>query len=137
MQGKCEWARTKWEASKAYLKERKMQMEKRHEQAKALRAAGKTYKKIGEEMGVTRQRAMQLVKHVPGTYLHRQAMQEIPYKGLREWMLANGVSILELSRRCGCDVYRAIKGDGCQKYTVDAILRVTGLDYETCFAEGD
>lgn len=110
-------------------------MDNRHEQAKAMRAAGKTYKKIGEEMGVTRQRAMQLVKHVPGTYLHRHALQEIPYKGLREWMLTNEVSILELGRRCGCDVGRVVKGGGCQKYTIDAILRVTGLDYETCFKE--
>jgi hypothetical protein len=110
-------------------------MGNRSEQAKALRAAGKTYAEIGEKLGVTRQRAKQLEQYTPGDYLHVYALWAIPYKGLREWMLANRVSISELGRRCGIGVERAVRGGGCQKYTIDAILRVTGLDYETCFAE--
>jgi hypothetical protein len=108
-------------------------MENRWEQAKALRAAGKTYREIGEKMGVTKQRAQQLTMYTPGNGLHLYALQAIPYKGLREWMITNGVSFLELNELCGCDTRRAAKGGGCQKYTIDAILRVTGLDYETCF----
>lgn len=108
-------------------------MDIRHEQAKKLRAEGKTYREIGEKLGVTRQRAKQLAQYIPGNGLHLYALREIPYKGLREWMLTNVVSIAELGRLCGCSVERAVKGGGCQKYTVDAILRVTGLDYETCF----
>jgi hypothetical protein len=110
-------------------------MGNRHDQAQALRAAGLSYKEIGEKMGVTRQRAMQLVRYIPGDYLHVSALRAIPYKGLREWMLKNGVSIYELGKRCGVHVERAVKGEGCQKYTIDAILQVTGLDYETCFKE--
>lgn len=110
-------------------------MEARHERAKTLRAAGKTYKEIGEELGVTRQRAMQLVRHIPGKYVHVHTLQEIPYKGLREWMLANRVNISELGRRCRRSVDGAVKGGGCSKDTIDEILRVTGLDYETCFRE--
>ncbi len=111
-------------------------MANRHEQAKALRAAGKTYGQIGEEMGVTRQRAMELVRWTPADYLHVSALNRIPYKGLREWMIANRVSISKMSERCGCGVERVIRGGGCNKYTIDAILQVTGLDYETCFKEG-
>jgi hypothetical protein len=107
----------------------------RHEQAKKLRAEGKTYREIGEELGITKQRAQQLVRYTPGDYLHVGALQKIRYKGLREWMLTNRVSIAELGERCGCYVDRAVMGGGCQKYTIDAILRVTGLDYGTCFAE--
>jgi hypothetical protein len=110
-------------------------MDNRHERAKAMRAEGKTYRAIGEALGVTRQRAKQLVQYVPGDYLHVYALWEIPYKGLREWMLANRVSIKELGVRCGCVVERVAKGGGCNKRTIDAILRVTGLDYETCFEE--
>lgn len=111
-------------------------MGNRQEEAKTLRAAGLSYREIGEKMGVSRQRAMQLVKWTPGDGLHVGALRKIPYKGLREWMLTNGVSLEELNERCGCDTRRAARGDGCQKYTIDAILRVTGLDYETCFKEG-
>lgn len=100
-----------------------------------MREEGKTYKEIGVEMGITRQRAHQLVRYVPGNYLHVQTLKEIPYKGLREWMLANKVSVVELGKRCGRDVSRVVKGGGCQKDTIDEILRVTGMDYETCFAE--
>lgn len=107
----------------------------RHKQAKALREAGYTYRTIGEEMGVTKQRAQQLVRYTPSSGLHLHALRAIPYKGLREWMIANGVSVVELSRRCGSGVERAVKGGGCRKETIDAILRVTGLDYETCFKE--
>lgn len=110
-------------------------MGNRWEQAKALRAAGYTYREIGERMGVTRQRAKQLVQYTPGNGLHLYALREIPYKGLREWMLEHVVSIAELGRLCECSVERAVKGGGCQKYTIDAILRVTGLSYETCFNE--
>lgn len=108
-------------------------MESRLEQAKALRAAGNTYREIGEKMGITKQRAQQLVRYTPGDGLHLSALRAIPYKGLREWMIANRVSLVELNELCGCDARRAAKGGGCQKYTIDAILRVTGLDYETCF----
>lgn len=111
-------------------------MESRQEQAKELRADGKSYAEIGNVMNISRQRAMQLAKWMPGDGLHVGALHKIPYKGLREWMIANRVSIIELGRRCGCSVGRAVKGDGCQKYTIDAILRVTGIDYETCFKEG-
>lgn len=111
-------------------------MENRHDQARAMRAAGKTYKEIGEALNISRQRAAQLVKWTPGDGLHVGALSKIPYKGLREWMLTNGVSFYRLNELCGCETRRAAKGDGCQKYTIDAILRVTGLDYETCFKEG-
>lgn len=110
-------------------------MGNRHETAKGLRAAGKTYREIGEELGVTRQRAMQLVRYAPGDYVHVHALRAIPYKGLREWMITNRVSVSELSRRCGWCVERAVRGGGCRKATSDAILQVTGLDYETCFEE--
>lgn len=112
-------------------------MGNRHEQAKAMRAEGKTYKEIGVAMGVTRQRAMEMVRWTPPSGLHVGSLRKIPYKGLREWMLANGVSFEKLNELCLCDARRAAKGGGCQKYTIDAILRVTGLDYETCFKEAD
>lgn len=110
-------------------------MDSRREQAKKLRAEGKSFKEIGEAMGVTKQRAEQLVKWMPGDRLHVGALRKIPYKGLREWMLENRVSLKQLNELCGCDARRAVLGDGCRKYAIDAILRVTGLDYETCFKE--
>lgn len=112
------------------------QINETRELAKAMRAAGKTYAEIGKALGVTKQRAEQIVKYKPGSGLHVHAIMAIPYKGLREWMLENEVCVKELERRCGCFVQRAVKGEGCQKYTIDAIMRVTGLDYETCFEVG-
>jgi hypothetical protein len=106
------------------------------EHAKAMRAAGKTYREIGEALGVSKQRAEQLVKRPTGDYLHVGTVQKIPYKGLREWMLANRVGITKLGELCGCEVKRPVKGNGMNKHTIDAILRVTGLDYETCFEVG-
>jgi hypothetical protein len=100
-----------------------------------MRAAGYTYREIGEKLGVSKQRANELVRSAPGTWLHIKAMQEIPYIGLREWMIANVVSTAKLSELCGRDVRRAVCGGGCNKDTIDAILCVTGLDYETCFKE--
>lgn len=106
----------------------------RRELAKAMRAAGKTYAEIAEALGVSKQRAEQITKWKPGDYLHVGALRKIPYKGLREWMLENRVGIGKLGELCGgCDLHRAVKGEGISKYTVDAILKVTGLDYETCF----
>ena len=110
-------------------------MSSRYKQAKAMREAGKTYKEIGEAFGVTRQRAKQLTQYVPGDWVHVDTLLDIPYKGLREWMVANKVSVAELCRRCECDVRRAVMGRGASKHTLDAILRATGLDYETCFEE--
>lgn len=108
-------------------------MDNKREQAKAMRAAGKKYREIGEALGVTRQRAAQMVHYSPGDGLHVGALLAIPYKGLREWMLENRVSVAELGRRCGGDVGHLVNGGGCNKRTIDTILRVTGLDYETCF----
>ena len=105
----------------------------RRELAKAMRAAGKSYSEIGEALGVTKQRAEQIIKYKPGDYLHVGTLHKIPYKGLREWMLANRVGINKLAELCGRDIQRAVKGGGISKQTVDAILEVTGLDYETCF----
>ena len=100
-----------------------------------MRAEAKSYREIGEALNVTKQRAMQLVNWTPGDGLHVSALRKIPYKGLREWMIANRVSFVKLNELCECDTRRAVKGEGCNKYTIDAILRVTGLDYETCFKE--
>ena len=100
-----------------------------------MRREGKSYKEIGEALNVTRQRAAQLVCWMPGDGLHVSTLRKIPYKGLREWMLANRISFKKLSELCGMDVRRAVIGDGCTKTTIDEILRATGLDYETCFKE--
>jgi hypothetical protein len=110
-----------------------MQMESKHEQAKKLRREGKSYAEIGEALNVSRQRAAQLVRLTPGDGLHVSALRKIPYKGLREWMLANKVSFKKLEELCKCDARRAVLAGGCTKRTIDAILQVTGLDYETCF----
>lgn len=113
-----------------------MQLESRHEQAKKLRAERKTYKEIGEALNVSKQRAAQLVRTMPGDGLHVSTLRKIPYKGLREWMLANKVSFTKLNELCGCDARRAVWNGGLSKRTIDTILRVTGLDYETCFEVG-
>ena len=111
-------------------------MDKRHDQAIAMREQGLTYKEIGSKLGVSRQRAHQIVHHEPGNYVHNAVISAIPYKGLREWMQTNRVSPKKLGELCGQDVNRAVKGRGCTKRAIDAILRVTGLEYEKCFEVG-
>jgi hypothetical protein len=108
-------------------------MESRNEQAKKLRREGKSYAEIGEALNVTKQRAAQLVNSLPGGGLHVSTLRKIPYKGLREWMLANKVSFTKLNELCECDARRAVWNGAPSKRTIDAILKVTGLDYETCF----
>ena len=62
---------------------------------------------------------------------------KVKYVGLRDWMIENCVTVAELERRCGnLRMLASLTGkSNPSKYTIDAILQVTGLTYEECFKE--
>lgn len=105
----------------------------RARQAREMHERGATWDEVGAFFGVSRQRANQMANYEPGTRVHKEVLKKLPFKGLREWMLENNVSIKELQRRTGAYVLR--NGNGITKRSIDAILLATGLTYEECFYE--
>lgn len=63
-----------------------------------------------------------------------------PYKNLVRFMYNNFASIKDFAEAVGvtpgymCDLLKG--GSQPTKYTIDSILRVTGMTYEECFKEG-
>lgn len=107
---------------------------KRAKQARMMRDKGLTYEDIGEILGVSRQRAHQLVTEYPDGF-HEESARKVKYVGLRNWLLENRMNMAELERKTGLTrLHKTLKGD-CEprKSTIDAILAVTGLTYEECF----
>lgn len=118
-----------------------MRLEEKKKQILIMRDNGMTYNEIGRRLGVSRQRVHQIATGrkskpaVKGT--SREAVKRIPYVGLREWMLANNVTMTELARWCGL---RGIALNGNKKLrmaTAEKILKVTGLEFEECFRRDD
>lgn len=61
------------------------------------------------------------------------------YPNLEKWLKDNGKTYYALATETGINhstVYGILYGDrGCTKYSIDAILRVTGMTYEEAFKE--
>lgn len=66
------------------------------------------------------------------------AASECIYPAIRAWMQNNGCNFSALADMmgvCSQTISRTLRGTrGTSKYTIDQILRVTGLTYEEAFA---
>lgn len=66
------------------------------------------------------------------------AASECIYPAIRVWMQNNGCNfsaLADMSGVCNNTISRTLRGrKGTSKYTIDQILRVTGLTYEEAFA---
>lgn len=112
----------------------------KRDQAIEMHCRGMSLKEIGTALGVDTSRAWQLIHYdYPGDRFRDKGVNKVRYVGLRKWMLENRVTIAELSRRAGTsDLYNSLCDDHePRKFTIDAILRVTGMTYEECFGMED
>ena len=110
------------------------------------RLKGKTYQKIAEENGVTKQ-AIHSVLKANGyiSFPFREVTEKgCIYPNLREWMNSSGVGILEFTFLVGLRVHRQsitkmrgiLRGQQYpNKKFIDQMIRVTGLSYEKLFQE--
>lgn len=66
------------------------------------------------------------------------AASECIYPAIRDWMQNNNCNfsaLADMSGVCNQTISRTLRGaSGASKYTIDQILRVTGLTYEEAFA---
>lgn len=99
-----------------------------------LRSRGYTYKKIGDEFGVSKQYVFQ---KIGGD--RKVICANIMYPNLKIWMENNRYTIRSLGSKIGITQYDLIRRKligkrEFNKSEIDAILRVTGMSYEECFA---
>lgn len=97
-------------------------------------AAGKTYRQIAEEYGVSFQAVQQSV-----TRERKERFCRCIWEGLACWMEENDVSVKELAEKIGAS-YSSLrdwmigKHDPSKRY-IDALLKLTGWSYEDLFCE--
>lgn len=110
--------------------------------AQKLRDQGMTYKQIAQEMGVSKSYIGQLLGGYDPYHFQYISKEGCIYPGLRKWMNDNKVCRTELVRRMGKNAWSysvsamtsMMMGRTMPtKYSIDAILRVTGMTYEQCF----
>ena len=104
------------------------------------RAYGATYKQLAEEYGVSQT----LIKNYVGAereYTRLVENKKIKYKGLRDWILQEQITISKMARDIGTNyvtLYYILNGhNDPRKNSIDRILNYTGLTYEQAFAVND
>lgn len=100
-----------------------------------MRLEGASLQEIADKFGVTRQAVHQAIPAVEPRPCYRA---KCIYPNLQNWLIANERSLATFSEITGVNkttLYKVLggQGDPCKK-TIDAILRTTGMDYETAFA---
>jgi hypothetical protein len=109
---------------------------------------GKTYRQIGEIMGLSRQ---MVFNYIGGDsrvrYFKMLTPEMVVYTGLREWMNTNKVNRAEFTRLLHNGVFYAANYNRCKrilcgeaiptKSTIDKMLTITGLTYEEMFRRDD
>ena len=113
------------------------------EQMVLMRESGMKLREIADALGVSRQYVAEVCgKCTPAHF--RPVGSECIYPNLRKWMNENNVSRKEFVKRMGLEIYpdsynrfgKLIKGESQPpKPYIDKMLKVTGLSYETLFAE--
>ena len=114
------------------------------EQKKELRNKGLTYQEIANELGISKQAVAQSLSKYSPRYFRRVSPETCIYKGLRDWMNENKVTMAEFLRKLGLTTnYRnyalyaeRLRGrTEFRKKEIDAILVFTGMTFEECFKE--
>lgn len=123
------------------MSDRDREMAKRYENGEAMQSIADTY-------NVTRQRVYQIllrlgkVNHDRVNKLH--AVRNIPFVGLRNYLIENGINCAEFSYKLSEKLNVSITPTkitsmfvryNCLSFdTIKAILDITGLTFEECFA---
>lgn len=107
------------------------------------RAAGMTYKEIGEKYGISRQRVCEICKGRTPKNFHYVTDEGCVYPNLRAWMNENLISRNEFIRRskfefCPANTLKfsaIMRGEttDIRKSWIDEMLRITGMSYEMLF----
>lgn len=110
----------------------------------ALRKQGLTYKEIGEEMGISKQRVCHYLNKGDCRYNKPIKEHQCVFVGIRNWMNSNNISMSELVRRLK-NTNHPVEFYLVRKYltreysmrmdTIDRLLEITGLTYEQAFKE--
>lgn len=109
--------------------------------AYSMRLDGASLQKIADQFGVTREYIRQITNGACNRASVRDRVSDCVYPNIRRWLVENKCSYNALAIKCDLylnSVQLALKGsDGTQKKTIDAILKATGMTYETAFSIGD
>lgn len=117
----------------------------RYDDMIADRAAGMTYRQIGEKYGVTRQRVGQICGAHNRYNFRVIKCDGCVYKNLREWMNHNSVSRSELLQRIGVNPtelnmsafrYHLRGAKGMSEEVISGLMKETGLSREALFQVG-
>lgn len=112
---------------------------------KADRAQGMTYREIAEKHGTTYQSVYYAIGPAGNRAWHPFSRKQCKFKGWREWMNKNNISVSRLSRMMGlamaASTTNRIRAFMCgridpPKRTIDMLLHLSGLTYEQFFEEG-
>ena len=110
---------------------------------KALREQGYTYDQIARISGVSKARVFSLVGKGNPIYIRALTEKECIYPALRQWMTANQISRMELTRQMQNGVAvpyfstrlsRILRGEQEPRKTeIDKLLSITQMTYEQLF----
>ncbi len=101
-----------------------------------LQEQGMTIAEIAQQYGVSRQWVSQALINYRKPKKEKVGVRQIQYPAIKEWVQNNCYSVADFEERCGCCLRAGLmKGKNMRKFTIDAILRVTGLTYEQAFAK--
>ena len=111
---------------------------------KALRKQGYTYDQIARISSVSRARVFSLIGKGNPAYMQTITEKECIYPNLRQWMNANKISRMELTRQMQDGVAvpyfstrlgRILRGEQePRKSEIDKLLSITQMTYEQLFA---
>lgn len=101
-----------------------------------MRLEGHTLQEIADKYGVTKQALSQFLPH--GLNKYENYAKGCIYPAIARWMIKNKMSYLSLSKSTGVNnvtLRVALSGKSSPtKFTIDGILKVTGLTYEEAFS---
>lgn len=115
-------------------------MTEQQKQALRLRAEDLTFEEIAEKMGCTRQNVSQLLNESirDRSYARTWRAREVIYPNINKWLIEKNMSLSRFSKECGYATSMPIRNciiydRKVNKAVIDAILRVTEMDYEVAF----
>lgn len=120
-------------------------MTEQQKTALRLRADDLTFEEIAEKMGCTRQNVSLLLNESirDRNYARTWRAREVIYPNINKWLIEKNMSLSRFSKECGYATSMPIRNciiydRKVNKAVIDAILRVTGLEYEVAFyKDGD
>lgn len=106
-------------------------------EAYLMRLNGASLQEIAEKFGTTKQN---VALFLPGGHckVRSKTYEDCIYPNIAWWLYEHRISYSRFSIMCGCSndrIYRGLNGKvELRKSTIDKILEVTGMNYETAFS---